>query len=312
MFKKISIGILMALALPALAQEPTTPVAPKPTPAIRTEVRDLRQNVKNEIKDTRQNARQEIKDTRRAVKSEIKDLRQNLKAEVNNLRETARGTTAEKRDEVKALMEKRREEFKQKVEMKREEVKQKVAAKREDLKKKLEKIKDERKKQLVMRLDEQLDKINANRVGHFTENLDKVQKVLNNVSSRADKALAKGLNVTTVKTAILKAEAAINASKTAIEAQAGKTYALTIKIEATLRSDVGVARQTLEKDLKAVQETIKAAHDAVRSAAVALAQIPHVDEIKDETSTVPATPAAPAATTGTKTTVPAASGATSQ
>ena len=60
--------------------------------------------------------------------------------------------------------------------------------------------------------------------------------------------------------------------------KAGKTYSFTVTTEDKLRSDVGAARQALHADLVAVREIVKAARDAVKSAAVALGQVPKVDE----------------------------------
>lgn len=295
------------VAMPVGAQEPTT--VPKSEssvlPVLKNEVRDLRQNVKTEVKDLRQNVKTEIRDARQSVKSEVRDLRQNVQVEVKNVRESIRGALPEKREEAKRLMEQKREEakalmrqkreeFKARVEARREELKKRVEAKREELKERLKKIKDERKKQVVVRIDERLNAINANRVERFTENLDKIQKALDHVVTRTDKAADRGLDVTAVRTAVTNAQTAINASKAAIEAQASKTYTLTVNTEITLRSDVGVARQALHKDLQAVFETLRNAHDMVRRAAVALAQVPRVDEDANETPS--ATTAAPTET----------------
>lgn len=265
MIKKIALGVLLTFAVPALAQDSSSA---QPAP------------VRSEIKDIRQNAQ-----------IEVRDIRQNVRTDVQNLGKSVREATVKNREDIRAVMiqkredaEKLREEFKQRILEKREELKARIEKKREELKTRLERIRDERKKDAVMRIDKRLDEINDNRVRHFTENLNKIQKVLDNVSSRADKAVERGLDVAAARAAIIKAQDAINASKATVEAQAAKTYTLTVNTENTLRSDVGAARQALQRDLKAVFDTLRAAHDAVRVAAVTLAKIPRVDE-EEQTGT---------------------------
>ena len=55
-----------------------------------------------------------------------------------------------------------------------------------------------------------------------------------------------------------------------MEAQAAKVYEATVNSETTARNDVGVAMKGLEADLKAVQQIVKSARDAVHQAALAL------------------------------------------
>ncbi len=75
------------------------------------------------------------------------------------------------------------------------------------------------------------------------------------------------------------------AARAAIEAQAGKTYSISVTTEQKLKEAAEAARKALHDDLNKVKEAVKAAHEAVRKAAVALAQIPRVDE--DAATTTP-------------------------
>ncbi|MEK7149355.1 MAG: hypothetical protein AAB796_03065, partial [Patescibacteria group bacterium] len=113
--------------------------------------------------------------------------------------------------------------------------------------------------------------------------------VMEKISVRVEKATEKGLDVSTVRTAITAADAAIAASKTATAAQTTKTYTIVVTDEATLRQNVGVARQALQADLKAVEQTVKNAREAVHSVATTLAKIPRVNEVDNQSTTTPAT-----------------------
>lgn len=174
----------------------------------------------------------------------------------------------------KKELEQRREEFKQKMETDREQLKQEIEKKREELKNRLEKVKDQRKKDVVEKIDNSMDRLNEKMADHFSELITKIEKVLERVGERADRAEERGADVSSVRTATNEAILAIKAARTAIEVQAGKTYKMNITDEATLKLKVGEARQALHKDISIVREAVKSAHEAVRKAAVALAQIP--------------------------------------
>jgi len=169
-------------------------------------------------------------------------------------------------------------EFKTNVQERRTELKDLIQNKREALKEQLQKVKDERKKAAVERIDIRLDELNERMTNHFSSLLDKLEDVLTRVSSRADKAEEKGLSVSSVRTAVTEALSAIEAARTAVTDQTGKTYTIVVSSEDNLRVDVGKARQALHGDLAKVRETIRTAHEAVKSAAVLLAQIHRIDE----------------------------------
>jgi DNA repair exonuclease SbcCD ATPase subunit len=171
-----------------------------------------------------------------------------------------------------------RQEFKSSVETKRAELKAKIAEERDQLKSRLAKIRDERKKQTVEKISQRLEELNENRVAHFTEVLNKLDKTLERIISRTDKAASRGLDVSAVREAINTARTAIAAGRNAVNAQAAKVYQIGITTEERLRADVGAARQALHDDLVKVRDVVKAARDAVHNAAASLAKVPRVDE----------------------------------
>lgn len=235
-----------------------------------------------------------------------------LRGERDDLRARFATTTREakehfkiQREAAKQEIESRREELKMKVQAEHEKAKETIQAKREELKAKLQTLKDEKKKQRVERLHENISALNERMTNHFLAVLEKLEKVLDNIASRADKAEAHNLDVGTVRTAITEAENAIAAARSAVEAQAGKVYTFNIPVTATattteqnLKPAVGEARRALHADLTAVREKVKAAQAAVRKAATTLAQIPRVDETKvDDDDNATTTTTSPATST---------------
>lgn len=191
----------------------------------------------------------------------------------------------ENREAFKTSLEQRQEEFKNALEAKRKEVKEKIEVKRIELKERLAKIKDERKKKIVERISNQLNELNERMLNHFSNVLEKLDAVLLKISSRADKAESRGLNVQAVRGAISEAKSAIAVSRAAISTQSAKVYSITVNTEDTLKVDVGKTRQALHDDLAKVRETVKMAKEAIRKVLVVLAQIPRVDEEPVPTST---------------------------
>ena len=163
----------------------------------------------------------------------------------------------------------------------RQERQSQIEAKRAELQARMTTIRDERKKQAVERIYTQVNKLNERMTGHFTNVLDQIDEMLDRVENRMSKAEANGLDVSTVTPEIANAEAVIALARASVQTQAAKVYAVqTTGDETTLRSEVGKTRQALHADLTAVREKVKAARDAVRKAAVALAQIPRANEVE--------------------------------
>lgn len=185
-----------------------------------------------------------------------------------------------KRVEFNRLRGEQRDAFKQNFRDRRSELKDKIEDQRVELKNRLKNIKDEKKKQIVERINDKINSLNERITDRFSEVLDKIDSVLSRVESRAAKAEANGKDVSEAKRLIGVAEGAISDAQTAVADQAGKVYDFEITIEENLRLDVGKARQKFGDDIKAVKETVKAAHKAVRDVAVALAKIPKVDELE--------------------------------
>jgi len=190
------------------------------------------------------------------------------------------------RAEVQRLIEQNRIEFRNQVQSKREEMKTKIDALKEKLRERLRERISERKRAIVERIYERINALNERMTDHYMDVLDRLEKVLERIESRTAKAKLNGRDVRRVEEAIQKAHEAIEKAREAVKAQAEKVYQPPqITTEANLKLDVGKLRQQLHDDLKAVEKLVKDARDAVRQAAVALAQIPRVDELEVPTAT---------------------------
>lgn len=198
------------------------------------------------------------------------------------IRSRIKGGVQQFRQNIEGIKEERREAG-GRLEEAREKAKEEIEAKRAELKERLQKVRDEQKKRIVERLDQQLNALNERMMKHFSVVLEKLEKALVNIESRIDKAEANGLDVSLARSMVVRAEDAIAAVKSAIEAQAAKTYTPEISgEEGKLKVEVGRARQLLHSDISLVREKVRAAYEAVRQVATTLAQIPRVNEEPEE------------------------------
>ena len=231
---------------------------------------------KESVNEARQEFRQEIEEKRTRVLEERQVLRNEWRERVGEIKNLSAG---ERDEALKIIIEERKNEFRERAEEwkrsfeeKRALWKANVETKRAELKEELQKIKDERKKQVVEKIDEQIAALNERMFNHFSKVLDQMETVLTNISTRADRAETRGVDTTGTRGAIEDAYAAIEVSRAAIEAQFDKVYTIEIGSEETLKADVGEVRRMLHEDLESIRNTVKEAHDAIRSAAVMLAQ----------------------------------------
>jgi DNA repair exonuclease SbcCD ATPase subunit len=190
------------------------------------------------------------------------------------------------REEIQRQIEQIRAEYRKQIQKEREEMKAKIEALKEQLRERLRERISERKRAIVERIYERINALNERMTDHYMDVLDHLEKVLERIESRTAKAELNGRDVSKVKEAIEKAHEAIEKAREAVKAQTEKVYQPPeITTEEKLKLDVGKLRQQLHDDLKAVEKLVKDARDAVRQAAVALAQIPKVDELEVPTTT---------------------------
>ncbi len=271
-------ALVLASALAAPAQAFTGPGGERPEvrgPQGEPEVRGPRRGGERE------------KEIRKEIEDEIRAFRLKNASFTAQLKE--RGDDAprlfkERRQEIVTEIQQKREEFQQRVRVQREELKTDIEARKAALKERLAAFKDRRKGEVVQRLDGAFASINVKWVGFFTSSVNRIENVLDAVSSRADKAQAAGKDVAAVRAKIEAATAALASARAAIEVQAGKDYTVEVSSEESAKTDVSGARKQLGEDLQAVRAAVRAAHDATKAAAKALKDIPGIGEIELETS----------------------------
>jgi DNA repair exonuclease SbcCD ATPase subunit len=190
------------------------------------------------------------------------------------------------REEIQRLILQNRTELQNQIQNKRAEMKSRIEALKAQLKERLRERISERKREIVERIYDRINALNERMTDHYLDVLYRLEKILERIESRTAKAKLNGKDVSKAEEAIQKAHEAIEKARKAVKAQAEKVYQPPeITTEEKLKLDVGKLRQQLHDDLKAVEKLVKDARDAVRQAAVALAQIPKVDELEVPTTT---------------------------
>jgi hypothetical protein len=165
---------------------------------------------------------------------------------------------------------------------------------REKVTQRLADIQDKVKQEMAKRIAVQFDNLNATWTDHFMNILDHYDAILQKVRDRATIAAGAGKDVASTTAAIKSAQDAIAIARTAVIAQAAKTYTLdplTISMTATttssgqekimkgLRTSFQYLHTTLFKDLFALRDgAMKDARKSVQSAVQTLGKIPGVDD----------------------------------
>jgi DNA repair exonuclease SbcCD ATPase subunit len=239
---------------------------------VRAEFRDTKEGVRADLKEVKESGQQELRENRDVARDKLREIKETGDVEAFRAhREEATDRLREKRDD-----------FRSRFEEKKRETRETLDAKRAELKERLQNVRDEKKRGIMERLENNVHKLNERMLNHFSAVLEKLEGVLSRIGSRADKAEVGGHDVSAVLTAIVEAENAIAAARDAIHAQSGVVYEFDFNDETGLRSSAEQVRKAIHDDLTRVKELVRVAHDAVRRAAVALAQIPRVNDIEVE------------------------------
>ena len=219
---------------------------------MRDDIKNVREESREQIKNNRESIREEHKDLRDDRKSQLDEMRKSNKEELNKLRDDLKDKVEsgeiKKEDIGQVLKEKKkslieatqdkRDLFKQELESKKAEDKAKIDEMKAILKAKIESFKDEGKKAKVGSIANNLTEANAKITERSSELVNKLETALLAIESRSDKAAVSGADVANVRSLITTAESAISSARTAITEQAGKTYSIEIKDEATAKDAV--------------------------------------------------------------------------
>lgn len=145
-------------------------------------------------------------------------------------------------------------------------LKERKATREAALKVRLDTFRDQRKATAAARISENLNKINDKQTAQMLKHLDKMASILNRLEGRVNRSTPDIKDSALAGTAIADAEAAIASASSAVKAQAGKDYTVTVTSEGKLRIDIKKVRDMLHSDLKAVREAVIKAKQAVANA----------------------------------------------
>lgn len=298
------IGVTTAFFLSstiALAEERTVPARPIPAVrAVKAEVRAMtasttRVEAMKEVKEKMETKREEVKIQREEKREEVKTQMEVKREEMKTQREM-------KREETKEKMETRREEAKNLMETRREEAKVRMEEKRTKAKEHLSEIKDKKKQEVAQRLADQFGNLNKTWTDHFMKQLDQYDVVLVKIQDRAVIVTEAGKDVADITTAIQSANTAIDTARTAVVAQAAKTYVLDTpevvttastttevgqeQLVANLKSSFQELHKVLFADLKALRDgSMTDARKSVKTALEVLKKVPAVNDDRTTSAT---------------------------
>lgn len=156
--------------------------------------------------------------------------------------------------------------FRDDIQKRRDALKRQIESRRETLKKDIQAFRDQKKAELAQRLNDNLNKLNENRVERMTYHIEQMEKLLTKLKDRVANAKTNGTNTTAIEAKIVSVDTALANAKSVVIAQAAKDYSTTSTSETTARSDFQRKRQLLSSDLKSVHEKLKVARETLSEA----------------------------------------------
>lgn len=167
---------------------------------------------------------------------------------------TANAQTATSPSNLKDRMSDLKQEKRNVVSNVREQTKEQIQALRDQFNKRLQTIKDTKKKNLTQNIDAKILAANKKHTDRFSEVLEKLQKLLDEISQ--DKVDAKTILL------VKDAQAKIDLAKASVASQTAKVYTIEITTELNLRKNVG---STISQFRNHLMQTHKLVIDAKKS-----------------------------------------------
>ncbi len=181
--------------------------------------------------------------------------------------------------DVRAKLEQKRIEVREKIqenrveaEAVRAEVTERVQERKQEFEGRIQTIEDENKREIAKRVHERLFDIQKRSINHFNEVLEKLDTIVTNIATRAEKAEASGTDIESVKRAVSNAESKIEQARESVKNAFREEYSIEGSGVEALRAEFQAARNELKNDLENARNTVRNAHEATRSAAEELTQ----------------------------------------
>lgn len=184
------------------------------------------------------------------------------------------------REEAQKEIIQNQEEFKNRLKEKAENVLRLREKSLQQLRESLKNIRDEKRREIIGKVYFRIQSLNDSLCVHFLAVLEKLELILERIESRTAKAKTKGFDTAEVENDIALAREKIAAVKEEIAVHAEKVYSFNFSKEEEAKIKIGEIRQAFHQDIMGLRQKVKEAFQLVREAAVKLAQIRGVDEIK--------------------------------
>ena len=140
-------------------------------------------------------------------------------------------------------------------------------------KEQIQTIKDTTKKTVAERINTKISTANSNLTSKMQSSLTRMSAVVERIASKGATLATSGVDTTTLETAILNAQNAIQTSQLAVSTQAANTYTAEITDESLLRNAIGAMVSEFRQDISATHLTVVDAKKAVIGAMQELLKI---------------------------------------
>lgn len=144
---------------------------------------------------------------------------------------------------------------------------EKAKTARAALKEKIAAISDTQKQTILNNLDTRIATLNTNQTTKMSENLVKLNGILERISSKSASLNAAGIDTKTLDQQITQAATAISSAETAVMTQAGTEYVFQITDQTKLKSNILPTITKFRTDIKGTHQKVVAARSAVAAAA---------------------------------------------
>lgn len=160
-----------------------------------------------------------------------------------------------------------------------------------DLLSKINLIEDKQKKYLATKITNEMDNTHELWLDHFYSVLSDLDSIVGKIKTRSQKAASNGKDVSSVESAVAKAENSLQVAKSVLDSQAEVIYIVDVNLItktvslnqdlllSTLRNQFKILSSNMEDNINSIKDgAMKDARNDVREAFLVLADVPDVDD----------------------------------